>query len=256
MIDEIFVKIETAFKEKLKSIDINSDLRLQILAFGNSFLGENTNNDLLVYEDLFITNPQFYRGILSSRLGLNQSIYGRECEIVELDKKEFNTFCDENHYLQTTNAKVRYGLMHKKELVMVAGFSKPRLMYREGEKFQSAELIRSSSKYGFTVVGGLSKLLKHFIDTDKPDDIVTYIDKDFFDGESFKKMGFQIYKESQSMLMWLHIESKLRFTTNQLIKKLNLDPSAFEVLGFVPKGYAPIYGQGVLKLVWEIKNKN
>lgn len=249
MVEDILVQIKSAFEQKIKSIEVNPALTLQILPLGNSFLGEKAANDLLVYEDLFNSNQQFYKGIIGSRLGENQSIYGRECQVVPLDKSAFNTFCDENHYLQTTNAKVRYGLMHKDELVMVAGFSKPRLMYREGEKFQSAELIRSSTKYGFTVVGGLSKLLKHFIDIDKPDDIVTYIDKDFFDGESFKKMGFELYKETQSMVMWLHIETQLRYTTNQLVKKLRLDPSDFDVLGFVPKGYAPIYGQGVMKLV-------
>jgi hypothetical protein len=61
---------------------------------------------------------------------------------------------------------------------------------------QSFELIRFCCKSGVTVTGGLSKLMSHFCEYKKAGDIMTYIDKQFSNGDSFIKAGFVKHSET------------------------------------------------------------
>jgi hypothetical protein len=256
VIQQLAVQIDLGFIEKRQKISVNDSLTLVLLPLGSSFLGERQATHILVYQDLWITNQAFYIGLLSSRLGLSQRIHARSTKVIELDKTAFNTFCDQHHYLKTTNCKIRLGLYLEDELVMVAGFSKPRLMYREGQKFQSAEWIRASTKTGYTVVGGMTKLFRHFETTHQPDDVVTYIDYDYFGGAAYQKMGFYLYKDLVSTCNWLQLDTLVRFSTDQLLKNKVLSLTDQNLLGYVPKGYAPIHNLGTMKWVWERNRKN
>ena len=249
MIEKIIASIEKGFETNLTTLQISPEISLTLLALGSSKNTSKAEGEILIYQDLFETNLDFYKSLICSKLGLNNKLYARQCKVIVLSKEDFNDFCSKFHYLNFSNCKVRLGLMHNDELVMAAGFSKPRLMYRDNVKYQSAMLIRSSTLYQTTVIGGLSKLLSHFIETEKPDDITTFIDTDYFDGTSFKQLGFEEYKSLESHITWLHIESKQRYTSDQLIKKLKIDQSQLDTIGFIPKGYAPIYNHGTLKLV-------
>jgi hypothetical protein len=75
--------------------------------------------------------------------------------------------------------------------VAVASFSNAKKIIREGQEYRSYELIRFANYKGFTVVGGLNKLLKMFIDEHAPDDIMTYADADWSDGTNYEKIGFE-----------------------------------------------------------------
>jgi hypothetical protein len=55
---------------------------------------------------------------------------------------------------------------------------------------RSYELIRFCCKSGYTVTGGLSKLVKNFCSEKNAGDIMTYVDKQFSSGQSFIKAGF------------------------------------------------------------------
>ena len=61
---------------------------------------------------------------------------------------------------------------------------------------QSFELIRFCCKSGITVTGGLSKLMSHFCIEKNAGDIMTYVDKQFSNGDSFMKAGFKIHSET------------------------------------------------------------
>ncbi len=256
LIDNILLSIEIGFKTKITNIPISEKYILTLLPLGQSRQYEKKSDEILIYEDLFLTNKDFYISLLSSKLGLNNRIYGRQCEVKMIDKDLFNEFCNKFHYLKTGNCKVRIGLFYENELIMAAGFSKPKLMYRDHLKYQSAFLIRLVTKHGTTITGGLSKILNKYIITENPDDIVTYIDTDFFDGASFKSQGFETYKTLESLTFWLHLESKTRFSTDQLIHKLNLKDTNFISSENIPKGYIPIYNHGTIKMVKVVRSSN
>lgn len=69
-------------------------------------------------------------------------------------------------------------------------------MNRLPEGKQSFELIRFCCKSGITVTGGLSKLMSNFYIEKNAGDIMTYVDKQFSNGDSFIKAGFKIHSET------------------------------------------------------------
>lgn len=57
------------------------------------------------------------------------------------------------------------------------------------KKLYEYEMVRGASAPGVQVVGGASKLWKHFVDTLHPNSAVYYIDYNYFDGKSVEKLG-------------------------------------------------------------------
>ncbi len=96
-------------------------------------------------------------------------IYARNCEIVDISKDTIMQFLNENHSQGYASSIVNYGLIYKDELVQVMSFGKPRF-----NKFYSWELIRDCTKNGVEVVGGVSKLWKHFIDNNTVRSCICY----------------------------------------------------------------------------------
>lgn len=96
-------------------------------------------------------------------------IYARNCEIVDISKDTIMQFLNENHSQGYASSIVNYGLIYKDELVQVMSFGKPRF-----NKFYSWELIRDCTKNGIEVVGGVSKLWKHFVDNNTVRSCICY----------------------------------------------------------------------------------
>lgn len=59
----------------------------------------------------------------------------------------------------------------------------------KAKKLYEYEMVRGASAPGVQVVGGASKLWKHFVDTLHPNNVVYYIDYNYFDGRSVEKLG-------------------------------------------------------------------
>jgi hypothetical protein len=244
-------EINLAFGLRRSSIVINDSIELLFLQLGESPKLPIKPNQIIIYQDYLETIPEFYVSIIGNRLGENKTIFARKTKVQIIDRQLFDDFCNQYHYLKTCNCKVRLGLFLGDELVMVAGLSKPRLMYREGKRTKSAELVRSATKHHYTITGGLTKLIKHYTEQYKPDDLVTYIDKDFFDGKSFEKIGFKCYKSLPPITFWLDVETKIRYTMNQLTKN-NMIVDKNQIL----QNYIPIQNSGVMKMVWEVSGKS
>ena len=122
------------------------------------------------------------QGIILSRinslLGQNKRVHGRACDIKLLDKNTAETFLNQHHIMGFAKSYYKLGLYKNDELVAIATFSKGRKMNRLPDGKKSFELIRFCNASGLTVVGGLSKLIHHFIKLTNAGDIMTYIDKD------------------------------------------------------------------------------
>lgn len=123
--------------------------------------------------------------------GLGSRIYARQTVVARIDKKTTMDFLEEHHLNDAFPGKYRFGLFYNGELVSVAVFSGGRLMREEGEGHRSFELIRFCHKGDSLVVGGLSKLLKSFVKSFDPQDIMTYADLDWTEESSLDVIGFK-----------------------------------------------------------------
>lgn len=182
------------------------------------------------------------KSMVSSRLGLNQRIYARKCVIREVSSKESKQFQIDNHLQGYTNAKINYGLYHNDELVALMTFSKSRF-----DKKYDFELIRYCNKLDLTIVGGASKLLKHFQRNHKGS-IVSYANRRYSNGNLYRQLGFN-YKSSSVPNYWyssgLNLLSRYECQKHKLKNVLkNFDESLSERDNMVNNGYYRIYDCG------------
>lgn len=140
---------------------------------------------------------------IKSNLLNNKKIFARNCTVQLIKKEAAFNFCEQYHLLGGVLGAFNYGLFYKDKLLAVAVFSKGRKMNRLPESKRSFELMRYVNASGVSIAGGLSKLLKQFERDKQPGDIMTYIDRQFFSGSGFLKIGFQLNGETEPHLFFV-----------------------------------------------------
>ncbi|RZL44045.1 MAG: hypothetical protein EOP00_21630, partial [Pedobacter sp.] len=154
-------------------IDTNNGVLIHLVPITNNFnpiqLNElqqkylKEDKQLLhLWEDVWLTKKEQVLIRLNSLLSKNVGFHGRKTKIIEIDTLATKSFLEINHLQGFVKAKYAFGLLANDELIAVATFSDARPMKLKGSNYLSAELVRFASKNGVTVVGGLSKLIKHF----------------------------------------------------------------------------------------------
>jgi hypothetical protein len=211
------------------------------------------NNILLVqlWEDIWLTKRSQVLSRINSFLGLNKSYHGRKAKIASLNLKQASAFLNDNHLQGYIKAKYHYGLMDNDKLIAVASFSEARPMKSKGENYLSAELVRFASVDGLTIVGGLSKLIKHFLKQVKLNDLMSYADRDWSLGKGYDKLGFQLSQITSPAFLYVDEENLTRYFPHRLPKEILDEFEAQNVLNLddflVSNGYFKLFNTGNLK---------
>lgn len=142
-------------------------------------------------EDLWKTRPKALLNRIATLYGKAERSYARQAVVARIDKKTAMEFQEEHHLQGAIAGKYRYGLFKEGELLAVAVFSNLRNM-RHTANYRSIELIHFCQKGQHLVVGGLSKLIAAMISDFSPNDVMTYVDRDWSDGDKFESIGFKI----------------------------------------------------------------
>ena len=103
--------------------------------------------------------------------------------------KDFvKVFLGDNHLQGSCPASIKLGLQDPKTGIVysIMTFGKSRF-----NKNIEYELLRFCNLKNCTIVGGASKLLKHFEKTIKPTSIVSYANRDWSMGNLYSKLGFE-----------------------------------------------------------------
>lgn len=194
-----------------------------------------------------------WKSMINNKLGLNNIVYARECIVKSLDSKECSLFLKENHLQGLCNSKIRYGLFYNNELVEVITFGKPRF-----NKNYDYELLRLCSKKYTTVVGGASKLFKHFLKQVGKCKIISYANRRFSKGEIYKTLGFTWLRNTKPNYFYFehnNILSRNKCQKHKLKQLLgnNFDDSLSEVNNMLNNGYNRVFDCG--NMVFEYINK-
>jgi hypothetical protein len=145
---------------------------------------------IMVWEDEPLEKVRSY---LSTTLGFFQRVHGRKCQTLQVSQEEGSSFIEKHHLMGEGKKSPLYvGLYFEGELVGCASFRK---------NFKLLELYRVAYKSGFRVLGGLSKMISYWKKNhwDGESELVSYIDLDKFQGESYYKAGFKYVHETLSM---------------------------------------------------------
>ena len=150
-----------------------------------------------------------------SLLSSKTNIGARKCELKEVPIDVCDLFLNQNH-LQNTCRKqlVRIGLYYQGEPVQVMTFGKPR--YNKNYEW---ELLRLCTKSNYNINGGAEKLFDYFLNTYKPDSIISYCDISKFTGNVYSKLGFKLKATSKPSRHWYNIKTKQHITDNFLRQK-------------------------------------
>ena len=189
---------------------------------------------------------QIWKSVLNSKMNKTTRIYGRKTTIKEVDNKTKKKFLDNNHLQGSCNSSKDYGLYYNDdELVSLMTFGKTRF-----SKNYEWELIRFCNKINTTVVGGASKLLKHFERENQPKSLVSYANRRWSEGGLYKAIGFEhthnstpnyFYFKENTMLL----ESRNKYQKHKLSKVLeDFNPKETERENMFCNGYRRIWDSG------------
>lgn len=188
-------------------------------------------------------NPQTKNIIISqinNLMGKNNKIYARKCNVKEVSYKESAAFLDKNHIQGKDTSSIRLGLYYDNELVSIMTFCKPRF-----NKKYNWELSRFCSKLNTSIIGGASKLFKHFIKSHKNESIISYCDIGKGQGNIYHTLGFKFSHISKPNYVWYNngeILSRYQCQKHKLKEFFDLGNTETEIM--TNRGYSRIYDCG------------
>jgi len=199
-----------------------------------------------IFENEWLTKRSIVESRLRAKLGLTERrIYARKCSIREVSSVITKKFLIDNHIQGNSVSSVKYGLIYENELVAVMTFGKSRY-----SKAYDWELLRFANKLNTIVVGGASKLFKHFT-KNNPGSIISYSDKRWNNGKVYTSIGMKHIHTSDPCFWYFtasnpgRIYHRSKFQKHKLCKLLdNFDPSLTEAQNMILNGYNRIFDCG------------
>jgi hypothetical protein len=200
---------------------------------------------LQIFEDEWIYKRRIVESMIRTRLGLSATIGARNCRVVDIDHKTYRSFCESHHVYGCKNAKYRYGLIYDNNLMSIMSFN------RKGNHY---EMERLCSKLDTVVVGGASKLYKHFISEVRPTKVVSYCDLRYGTGAVYENLGMVMTRITRPNYFYIngHVrQSRIKFQKHKLAKILSgFDDSKTESENMFEHGYRRIWDAGHMKFEW------
>lgn len=209
-----------------------------------------------IYQDEWLNQRPVVERTLLSALGDLPKVAARKTDVVLLDNKAANEFYKKNHLQGSTKPAVSVGLYHDDVLVAAMSFAMCRSVRTNTDK-GLWELQRYAAS--MTVVGGASRLLKHFLALDLCHTLVSYSDNRLFTGNMYKRIGFTLVHETEPDYCYVSNSikdgriHKSKFQRKHLPNRLtNFDPDKTEVENCFNNGWYQLFDCGKRKWVLSV----
>ena len=218
-----------------------------------------------IFEDEWL----FKKDIVKSRIKnllqkTDKKIYGRSCEIKEIENDLKSKFLYENHIQGNSIDKIKIGLFHEDALVSVMTFGKLRkALGNKSSSTDEYELIRFCNKSNTNVVGSFSKMFNYFIKNYKPAKIITYADIRWsginYENTVYNKNGFvfidytkpsYFYVEKKDYLNRYHRFSYRKDVLLKMFPNSSIEKSEWQIA--MKNGFDRIWDCGTMKFEWKI----
>jgi hypothetical protein len=203
-----------------------------------------------VFEDEWLFKQEIVKSRLNNVLGISNKIPARKCIIKSVDNKTKKEFLEKNHIQGSSKSKVDIGLFFDDELVSIMTFGKRPVLSKH-----EWELIRFCNKLNVSVVGGASKLFKHFIKNYKPNEIVSYADRRWSDGNLYKKLNFSHIHNTKPNYFYVinkKRENRFKYQKHKLIKD-GYDENMSEHEIMLSRGIYRVYDSGNMKFIYKLE---
>ena len=207
-----------------------------------------------IFEDEWVNNKDIVKSRLKNLFKLTENkVYGRKCIIKEVNTKDKTKFLNDNHIQGTIGSKVNLGLYYNDDLVSIMTFGKGRVVMN-GVK-NEWELLRFCNKINHSVIGGASKLFKHFIKYYNPKQLISYADRRWSQGNLYYQLGFN--KTHNSTPNYFYVvnnerEHRFKYRKNLLVEG-GFDEKKTEREIMCDRGIYRIYDCGNLVYIYNNK---
>ena len=210
-----------------------------------------------IFEDEWDTKKDIVKSRLKNILGLTENkIYARKCEIREVTPKDAKIFLDNNHIQGNINSKYKIGLYYNNELMSIMTFGVSRNSMGKKTIEGSYEMYRFCNKLNSSIIGGADKLLKYFIKTYKPKEIISYADRRWSQGELYEKLGFEFIHNTPPNFFYIKGSkrfSRINFQKYKLVKEgFDAEKTAHRIM--LDRKMYRIYDCGSKKYILKISN--
>jgi hypothetical protein len=180
-------------------------------------------------------------------------IYARKCVIKLISSKTASQFLSTNHIQSNDKSNIKLGLYFDNRLVSVATFSNKRIaLGHKNSKNTEYELSRYATDIECRVVGGISKLLKYFINNYNPTSITTYADYRYsVEDNMYSNIGFNMVGYTKPNYFYTKDHSKrlhrFNFTKHRIVAKFGGNPQLTEWENMINLGYDRVWDCGSIK---------
>lgn len=239
------------FKVNNYLIEINPTIthNIKFNPYGQNTIGKTYHRDKSAlaesngYRCIHIWDWDDAEKIITQLILPKERLYARNCVVKGVTLSEAKSFIQENHLQGHAKDNIRLGLYYNDVLVSIMTFGKPR--YNKNYEY---ELIRYCSSH--TVVGGAEKLFKHFLKEYSPKSIISYCDRNKFEGNVYKKLGFS-YKNTNLSTHWYHMSERIHIL-DSLLRARGFDQLLGDRFGKYGKGTSNkelMYTHGFVEIV-------
>lgn len=225
-------------KKKLSIILHANTLQTKIV----SYYSNTSVKQIHIYEFQWCNSQEILKSRIRNLLGLNQKLAARNCTISPLNKLAYDEFLNQNHLLGSVKGGYALGLIYKEEPVAVILFSKARTMTDSATYYRSYELLRFATIKNHSITGGFRRLLSHFIQLKSVVHIMTYIDLDWGEGDSYLQCGFEKISKTEPIAFYVSPKTNERIWETPFLA----DPKP---------GFIKLQNQGSLKLTLDLRQQ-
>jgi len=208
-----------------------------------------------IYEDNWLYKRDIVKSIILNLIGKTPNkIYARKCKLRTVDNKLVREFLEYNHIQGFLGSKVKLGLFYEDKLISLMTFGTLRKNLGQKSKEGSWELLRFCNKLNTNVIGGASKLFKHFINNYQFESIISYADRSWSKGNLYEKLGFKLSHETKPNYHYIDKINIIRinrfnFRKDKLISE-GFDTTKTEHEIMLERGYYRIYNSGSYKFIY------
>lgn len=209
---------------------------------------------LQIFEDEWLYSKDIVKNRIMHLLGASdkQRIFARKTKAKEVRHADTKPLYEANHIQGAVGATKHYGLWFEDTLVACMSFQDK----REGVW----ELVRYAT--GCNVIGGFSKLLKHFIRTHSPAKVTSFADRRWSTGDVYEVNGFtnmgQVPVNYQYVVGDMRVR-KENYRRERIERKFNsgeleyFDPDVSERENMELNNIYQIYDAGLIRYELECK---
>lgn len=204
---------------------------------------------ITIFEDEWENKREICERRLKNILNVSDNrLFARKLNIKNISPNDATSFFDEYHIQGgAIDGSIRLGLYDKDNLVSVMSFKKIGANDWELLRFASSDLV----------VGGASRLLKHFVKLIDPNTIFSYSDNRWGTGGVYDKLGFKFLGNTEPGYFYFHRnkkpfrEDRHKFMKSKLIEKFDVDPEKSETEIMITLNYDRIWDCGHGKWIWK-----